>query len=54
MSSSTQRKWTQIENPRSVKESLFKVGEYQAQVLSTGGHSEGLCHLEGLLHPPSI
>ena len=37
-----------------MKESLFKVEEYQAQALSASGHSKSLGHPEGLLYPPSV
>ena len=43
-SSSAQRKWTQTKHPQSMKESLSKVGEYEARALSYGGHFEGLSH----------
>ena len=36
-----------------MKEPLSKLGEYQVWALSTGGHSEGLVHPEGVLHLPS-
>ena len=48
------KKVTQTEHPRFMKESLFELGEYQVRALFTSGHSEGLVHPQGLLHPASL